>query len=73
MLFNSIIIGLGFRLKHCNYKVGCFMHLVYISLIAQVFISPELGYLQIFEVMGAFGQLAQGGMSPVQILPRAKT
>ena len=73
MLCHSVIIGRGFRLEHCNFKAGYFMYFVYISLIAQVFLSPELGYLQIFEVMGAFGQLAQGGMSPVQILPRAKT
>ena len=61
MDFYSLIIGFWFHLEHCNYKVGCFMYIVHISLMAQVFMSENWAILQIFKVMGAFGQLEQGG------------
>ena len=37
------------------------MYFVYISLMAQVFVSENWAILHIFKVMGAFGQLEQGG------------
>ena len=41
MPFYSFITGLGFRLELCNYKAGCFMYFVYISLLVQVFMSEN--------------------------------
>ena len=66
MLFYSLIIGLGFRLEHCNYKAGCFMYFVHISLMAQVFMLENWAILHIFKVMGAFGQLEQGGFGQLR-------
>ena len=44
MLLYSLIIGLAFRLEHCNCKAGCFKYFVYISRMAQVSMSENWAF-----------------------------
>ena len=66
MVFNSLTIGFWIRLEHCSYKAGCFIYIVHISLLAKVLMSENWAILQVFMVMGAFGQLEQGGFGQLR-------